>query len=116
MIITIDGPTASGKSSVSRALAQQLGFYHINTGLLYRALAFLLMTKCNYQQAHLGEPKIGDIQFFLNSDYLHYRWDTDGNSHLLFHDVDITHMLKQASIDQAASRISTNLQVRTLVN
>ncbi len=42
MIITIDGPTASGKSSVAKALAKQLGMHCLNTGLLYRAVAYLL--------------------------------------------------------------------------
>ena len=32
MIITLDGPAASGKSSIARLLAQHLGFYYINTG------------------------------------------------------------------------------------
>ena len=41
MIVTIDGPVASGKSSVAKALAQRLGFKHLNSGMLYRAIAYL---------------------------------------------------------------------------
>lgn len=36
-IIAIDGPAASGKGTIARALAQQFGFHHLDTGLLYRA-------------------------------------------------------------------------------
>ena len=36
-VIAIDGPAASGKSSVARGLAEQLGFFYINTGAMYRA-------------------------------------------------------------------------------
>lgn len=36
-IIAVDGPAASGKGTISRALAQHFGFYHLDTGLLYRA-------------------------------------------------------------------------------
>ncbi|QBX34891.1 (d)CMP kinase [Paracoccus liaowanqingii] len=36
-IIAIDGPAASGKGTISRALAAHLGFHHLDTGLLYRA-------------------------------------------------------------------------------
>ena len=43
MIITIDGPVASGKSTVAKALAKGLGFCYLNTGLLYRATAYALM-------------------------------------------------------------------------
>jgi cytidylate kinase len=41
MIITIDGPVASGKSSIAKAMAERLGFKHCNTGMLYRAVAYL---------------------------------------------------------------------------
>lgn len=39
MIIAIDGPAGAGKSSVSRALAQRLGFFFLDTGAMYRAVA-----------------------------------------------------------------------------
>ena len=45
MIITIDGPAASGKSSVARILALRLKFYYLYTGLLYRAVARLLVQR-----------------------------------------------------------------------
>src|SRR5437667_480271 len=40
MIITIDGPAGSGKSSAAKALAARLGFQFLDTGAMYRALAF----------------------------------------------------------------------------
>ena len=40
MIITIDGPAGSGKSTVSKMLAKRLGYIYLNTGSLYRALAY----------------------------------------------------------------------------
>jgi CMP/dCMP kinase len=39
MIVTIDGPAGAGKSSVAKALARRLGFFHLNTGTMYRAVA-----------------------------------------------------------------------------
>lgn len=42
-IIAIDGPVASGKSSVGRELAQKLGYLFFDTGLMYRALTYLAM-------------------------------------------------------------------------
>ena len=40
IVIAIDGPSASGKGSTSRALAQRLGFLHVDTGAMYRALTW----------------------------------------------------------------------------
>ena len=42
MIITIDGPVASGKSSTARLLASKLNVFYLNTGLFYRAVAYIL--------------------------------------------------------------------------
>ncbi len=42
-VIAIDGPAASGKSSVARGLAEQLGYYYINTGAMYRAITWQVL-------------------------------------------------------------------------
>ncbi len=44
-IITVDGPAASGKGTLARALAATLGFAHLDTGKLYRAVALALLRK-----------------------------------------------------------------------
>ena len=43
MIIAIDGPAASGKGTLARRLAAHYGFHHLDTGLLYRAVAHALL-------------------------------------------------------------------------
>lgn len=42
MIITIDGPSGSGKSTVAQKIAQDRGIFYLNTGLLYRAITYLV--------------------------------------------------------------------------
>ena len=44
-IIAIDGPAASGKSSVARALARRLGFVYVNSGAMYRAMTWLVLER-----------------------------------------------------------------------
>lgn len=44
-IIAIDGPAASGKSSVARELARQLGFVYVNSGAMYRAMTWLVLER-----------------------------------------------------------------------
>jgi len=45
MIIAIDGPAASGKGTLGRRIAKTFGFHYLDTGLLYRALAYDMMTR-----------------------------------------------------------------------
>src|SRR6201988_2441003 len=44
-LIAIDGPAASGKSSVARELARRLGFIYVNSGAVYRAITWHLLEK-----------------------------------------------------------------------
>ena len=43
--IAIDGPAGAGKSTIAKAVAKSLGYYYVDTGALYRGLAFGLMQK-----------------------------------------------------------------------
>jgi cytidylate kinase len=45
VVIAIDGPAASGKSSVARALGRRLGFLYVNTGAMYRAVTWWAVTR-----------------------------------------------------------------------
>lgn len=49
-VVAIDGPAASGKSSTARAVAEALGFRHLDSGALYRALTLIAVR-------HLGPPE-----------------------------------------------------------
>ncbi len=50
LIITIDGPAAAGKSSVARALAKKLNLIYLDSGSLYRAMAWKVIQKGNLTQ------------------------------------------------------------------
>lgn len=112
MIITIDGPTESGKSTTAQQLAQKLGFYYLNSGLLYRAFAYVLLEK-GYTLATLSNISSSDIQSFLNPNRLTYEVDSANNPIVKFDNNDITPLLKgTAVIDQASSIVSTHADVR----
>lgn len=113
MIITIDGPTASGKSTIARLLAEKLDFYYINTGLLYRALAYLLMQQKKYTYDMLACPKPEDIEAIIDLQCLVYTY-SDG-PHISFDNEDITSFLKDVSLDKAASIVSTVPFVREML-
>ncbi len=54
IVITIDGPAASGKSTISTLLAEKLGFNHLSTGIFYRALSYYIIKKNLQEGEFLG--------------------------------------------------------------
>jgi len=112
VIITIDGPTASGKSTVAKALARVLGFYYLNTGMLYRALAYVLLNYCHYTVDQLHNPDLKDLVNCLDTDKLIYCYNPDGSILISYQGIDITPFLKTSEMDQAASIVSSNYGVR----
>lgn len=112
MIITIDGPVASGKSAAAQLLAQHIGFYHLSSGLLFRALAYILTEHAGYREATLYSPASSDIAYYLDPTRFICTFDEAGKFHIFFEGDDIVPLLKQKEIDQYASIIATNEVVR----
>lgn len=111
MIITIDGPTASGKSTVAKLVAQKLNFVHLNSGLLYRGIAYVLVNFFNYTQEQLVSPKQADLDYIINHHRLVYR-DQNYQAQVLYENHDITQFLKTKLMDNYASISSASPQVR----
>ena len=109
MIITIDGPVASGKSTIARMLADQLGYYYIYSGLLYRALAYVALQNTMDIEKRTEQQ----VQALLNT--LEYRYN-NGEEQMFYHDKDITNELFTPAVDDAASRISLVPHVRDSIN
>ncbi|MCK5632854.1 (d)CMP kinase [bacterium] len=108
MIITIDGPTASGKSTVAKLLAKQLGMYYLGTGLMFRGIAYLLLKKASYTLDDFKNPDKNDILYYLDPKKFFYEYDETGKEKILFNGENITPFLKNSQIDRAASILSTN--------
>ena len=59
MIIAIDGPAASGKSTTASLLANKLGYIHLNSGLMYRAVTYIFIESnfYSYSVGFICKPK-----------------------------------------------------------
>ena len=103
--ITIDGPAGSGKSTISRLLAEKLGFVYLDTGAMYRAVAL----EANRRGIDLDDAKrLGDLCLSLE---LHF--NTDKNPPGLFlYGEDISRAIRSPEIDMAASTVSAVKEVR----
>ena len=61
MIIAVDGPAASGKGTMARALAAHYGLPHLDTGLLYRAVALNLLQTGGDPESEFSAARACDI-------------------------------------------------------
>lgn len=107
MIITIDGPTASGKSSVARNLAEKLGIMYINSGLLFRGIAYVMKTEPPASLEH--------ILLANQESALSYQYSQKDGAQMVYRGTTITPYLKTPEVDRLASEIGLNLQVREII-
>lgn len=115
MIITIDGPTASGKSTTAALLAKKLHIMYLSSGWLYRTVAYILTRDFGYTPDMLQNPKVKDIDYCLDMQHLVYQYDEARGGVLLFNDVDITYALKDCTVDTLVALISPIPAVRNCV-
>lgn len=113
MIITIDGPAASGKSSVAQELCKHLQMLHLKTGLLYRAVAYILINEFNkiISKDEPLELTDNDLEFVKN---IRYEFK-ENKPQILYKNNEITEQLSYTALDQIASIVSANAKVRQVL-
>ncbi|MGD1997564.1 MAG: (d)CMP kinase [Candidatus Dependentiae bacterium] len=110
MIIAVDGPSASGKGSLARGLAQELNCYYLDTGSLYRAIGVIASRQFSREQVDDGRGLNAAVVASWVRD-LRYSYDERGA--VLHHkDENITELLRTPQTDWFASQVSKLLAVR----
>lgn len=104
MIIAIDGPAGAGKSTVCRMLARELRFLYLDTGAMYRAVAWALLHERvdRSEDAIAGQLPVLPLTFSVNGDRLEIR----------YRDRLLQSELRNPEMSDAASRISQLKPVR----
>ena len=71
MIISIDGPAASGKSSIAKKLSEKIGFLHFSTGLMYRAItSYVILNKLDKGLPDSIISKLPNINIHIKHEFL----------------------------------------------
>lgn len=105
-IVTVDGPSGSGKSTVARRLAERLGFRYVDTGALYRALAWWVMRR----KADAGSDAA--LATLCGEFPLEVGWDARGSMEIRCDGEEISRAIRSEEIGMLASRISARRVVR----
>ncbi|MBI4868448.1 MAG: (d)CMP kinase [Candidatus Wallbacteria bacterium] len=106
-IITVDGPAASGKSTVARHLAQRLGFQYVNSGALYRAFALGLARRSIRLEDHPAvESALSGVSIEVGPN--DERTFLDGE--------DVTAEIRTKEVSELASKVARIPAIRAQVN
>ena len=107
--IAIDGPAGAGKSTIAKRLAKELGYYYVDTGAIYRTVAYFM--------GRLGiAPKDTDgVSRYIDELTVEIEYDETGAQHMIMNGMDVTDDIRTPDISQKASLVSAQPVVREML-
>ncbi len=107
--IAIDGPAGAGKSTIARRLASELGYYYVDTGAMYRTVAYFLDL--------LGiSPKDTDgVERYIDELTVEIEYDAEGAQHMIMNGMDVSDDIRTQDISQKASQVAAQSVVRDVL-
>ncbi|MBQ2601532.1 MAG: (d)CMP kinase [Treponema sp.] len=105
MVVAIDGPAGTGKSTVAKKVSEDLGLVFLNSGSFYRAHTLALL------DAGIDIDDVDAVMEFARSQTLDYV-----DSHLILNGKDVDSLLHQDRVDASVSKVSSIVELRHLVN
>ncbi|KFF10611.1 cytidylate kinase [Chryseobacterium soli] len=107
-VIAIDGYSSTGKSSISKVIAEKLGLIHLDTGALYRGVTLFALQNCTNEDGTLDFEKLfssfGDIQLEFKNDH--------GELVLYLNDTDISKQIRSNKVSDNVSLVAKQKEVR----
>lgn len=104
-IIAIDGPAGAGKSTIAKSLAQELAYLYIDTGAMYRAVAYQAL------QSRVDLADVEQLARIAASVEIDMRLQ-EGENHIFLNGRDVTRKIRLPEVSAAASPVSAVAQVR----
>ena len=107
--IAIDGPSGAGKSTIARRLAKELGFYYVDTGAIYRTVAYF------FDLWGVSPKDIDGITRYIDELTIGIEYDDEGVQHMIMNGMDVTGDIRTPDLSQKASLVSAHAIVRDLL-
>ena len=104
--IAIDGPAGAGKSTIARRLAKEMGYRYVDTGAIYRTVAY-------FMDLWGVSPKDTDgVNRYIDELTIGIQYDDEGVQHMIMNGMDVTDDIRTPEISQKASLIAAQPAVR----
>lgn len=107
--IAIDGPAGAGKSTIAKRLAKELGFYYVDTGAIYRTVAYF------FDLWGVSPRDVDGIERYIDELTVSIEYDEEGSQHMIMNGMDVTGDIRTQDISQKASLVSAHAVVRDVL-
>ena len=107
--IAIDGPAGAGKSTIAKRLAKELGYYYVDTGAIYRTVAYFL------DLLGISPKDVDNVNRYIDELTIGIEYDEDGLQHMIMNGMDVTGEIRTQDISQKASLVSAHAVVRDVL-
>mgnify|MGYP000403071124 FL=1 len=107
--VAIDGPAGAGKSTIARRLAGELGFRYVDTGAIYRTVAYFM------DLWGVSPKDVDGVNRYIDELTVGIEYDDEGVQHMLMNGMDVTGDIRTPEISQKASLISAHAVVRDVL-
>ena len=107
--IAIDGPAGAGKSTIAKRLAKELGYYYVDTGAIYRTVAYF------FDLLGVSPKDVDGVERYIDELTVNIEYDEDGLQHMIMNGIDVTGDIRTQDISQKASLVSAHAVVREVL-
>lgn len=106
IVITIDGPSGSGKGTLSQMLARHLGYHLLDSGALYRLVALAAMKKGIDLHSEIAVSQVASVLDVI------FSLENDRSAQILLEGADVTDAIRQEAVSMGASQVAAYPGVR----
>ncbi len=107
--IAIDGPAGAGKSTIARRIARDLGYQYVDTGAIYRTVAYFM------DLWGVSPKDVDGVNRYIDELTVGIEYDEDGRQHMIMNGMDVTDDIRTPDISKKASDISAHAVVREML-